>query len=41
VLVNQSGSLREVESEAEVNDATSSAWYYDEIARRLIVKVVP
>ena len=41
VLINQSGSLREVESEAEVNDAATSAWYYDEIARRLIVKVVP
>ena len=41
VLVNQSGSLPERESEAEVNDAASSAWFYDALARRLIVKVFP
>jgi len=41
VLINQSGSLPEVESEGEVNDAASSAWFYDEKARRLIVKVFP
>jgi alpha-glucosidase (family GH31 glycosyl hydrolase) len=40
VLVNQSGSLPEMDSEAEVNEAASSAWFYDPLARRLIVKVV-
>jgi hypothetical protein len=41
VLVNQSGGLPELESEIEVNDAPVSAWFYDETARRLIVKVAP
>ncbi len=41
VLVNQSGSLPEMEIENEVNESPVSAWFYDEIARRLIVKVVP
>ena len=41
VLVNQAGGLPEMETEAEVNDSTASAWFYDPIARRLIVKVVP
>ena len=41
VLVNQTGSLAESESEAEANDASSNAWFYDAVARRLIVKVVP
>ncbi len=41
VLINQTGSLPEMESEGEVNEAEVSAWFYDSIARRLIVKVVP
>ena len=41
VLINQTGSLSEMESEGEVNEAASSAWFYDAIAHRLIVKVVP
>lgn len=41
VLINQSGSLPEKETEAEVNDSAQSAWFYDAPARRLIVKVVP
>jgi hypothetical protein len=41
VLVNQSGSLLEVDSEGEVNESPVSAWFYDEAAHRLIVKVVP
>lgn len=41
VLVNQSGSLPEMATEREVNDASTSAWFHDPIARRLIVKVVP
>jgi hypothetical protein len=41
VLINQSGSLPEMELENEVNESPVSAWFYDEIARRLIVKVVP
>jgi hypothetical protein len=41
VLVNQAGSLPEMESEGDVNGASQSAWFYDEVARRLIVKVIP
>lgn len=41
VLINQAGTLPEVESEAEVNDAAASAWFYDAPAQRLIVKLVP
>ena len=41
LLVNQSGSLPEMESEGEVNEATSTAWYYDAVAQRLIVEGVP
>lgn len=41
VTVNQSGSLRELESEAEVNGSAESAWFYDARARRLIIKVMP
>ena len=40
VLVNQSGSLPEMATEREVNDASTSAWFHDPIARRLIVKLV-
>lgn len=39
VLVNQTGSLAESESEAEVNESLANAWFYDAVARRLIVKV--
>jgi hypothetical protein len=41
VLVNQSGDLPEMENENEVNESEVSAWFYDEGAHRLIVKVVP
>jgi hypothetical protein len=42
VLVNQgAGTLHELETEDEVNESAVSAWFYDEAARRLIVKVVP
>ena len=40
LLVNQTGSLAESESEAEVNEALTNAWFYDAVAQRLIVKVV-
>jgi alpha-glucosidase (family GH31 glycosyl hydrolase) len=40
VRVNQSGDLPEVGSEAAVNGSTTSAWFYDAPARRLIVKLV-
>jgi hypothetical protein len=40
VRVNQSGDLPEVASEAAVNGSTTSAWFYDAPARRLIVKLV-
>lgn len=40
VLINQSGGLPEMESESEVNESSESAWFYDAIGRRLIVKVV-
>ena len=35
------GTLHELETEDEVNESAVSAWFYDEAARRLIVKVVP
>ena len=41
VLVNQTGSLAEMESEDEVNASLSSGWFYDAAMQRLIVKVVP
>jgi hypothetical protein len=41
LLINQSGDLPEMDSENAVNEAPVSAWFYDEAARRLIVKVVP
>lgn len=41
VLVNQTGSLAEMESENEVIESLTDAWFYDEAKRRLIVKVVP
>jgi hypothetical protein len=41
VLVNQGGALPRAASEAAVNGASESAWFYDAGARRLIVKVVP
>jgi hypothetical protein len=41
LLINQSGSLPEMESEGEVNESTSTAWYYDAAAQRLIVKLFP
>lgn len=40
VLVNQTGSLAESESEAEVNESLTNAWFYHSAAQRLIVKVV-
>ena len=41
VLINQAGDLPELESEGAVNESTESAWFYDGVARRLIVKVFP
>jgi len=41
LLVNQSGSLPEMESEGQVNESTSTAWYYNAAAQRLIVKLFP
>jgi hypothetical protein len=41
VTVNQGGSLPRLASEAAVDGARDSAWFYDAAARRLIVKVVP
>ncbi len=40
VTVNQGGSVPRVATEAAVNASAASAWFYDESARRLIVKVV-
>ena len=39
VYVNQDGGLPESGSEAEVNRSSVPAWFYDAVARRLIVKV--
>jgi hypothetical protein len=41
VLVNQSGDLPEMDNENEVNESDVSAWFYDALAQRLIVKVIP
>ena len=41
VTVDQGGSVPRVSTEAAVNAYPLSAWFYDESARRLIVKVVP
>jgi hypothetical protein len=41
VKVNQGGSARRLDSEREVNGATSGGWFYDEAAQRLIVKAFP
>ena len=41
VLVNQGGGLSEAESESEINGSPASAWFYDDVRQRLIVKVVP
>jgi hypothetical protein len=41
VTVNQGGSLPRGGSEASVNGSSTSAWFYDAAARRLIIKVVP
>jgi hypothetical protein len=41
VTVNAGGSLPEAASETAVNGSRTSAWYYDQAASRLIVKVVP
>lgn len=41
VLINQPGSLPELSSETLVNEALFSAWFYDEAAKRVIVKVIP
>jgi hypothetical protein len=41
VTVNQGGGLPRLSSERAVNGSRESAWFYDEAARRLIVKVVP
>lgn len=41
VLINQPGTLPELSSESEVNEVLFSAWFYDEAAKRLVVKVVP
>lgn len=41
LVVNQGGDLPEADNERQVNAATSSAWFYDRAAQRLIVKVVP
>jgi hypothetical protein len=41
VLINQTGALLELGTEGEVNLSQVSAWFYDEAAHRLIVKVIP
>jgi len=41
VTVNQGGSLPRASTEAAADGSTASAWFYDDSARRLIVKVVP
>jgi hypothetical protein len=38
VFVNQAGDIPEAKSEAVVNGSPGAAWYYDEGARRLIIK---
>ena len=40
VTVNQSGDLPEASSERSVNGSSTSVWFYDAAARRLIVKLV-
>ena len=41
LLINQSGTLPEMDSESQVNESPVTAWFYDAPAQRLIVKVVP
>jgi len=41
LTVNQGGTLEPSGSEASVNGASRSTWFYDAAAQRLIVKVVP
>jgi Glycosyl hydrolase family 31 C-terminal domain len=41
VTVNQGGSVPRLPTEASVDGSRASAWFYDDSARRLIVKVVP
>jgi hypothetical protein len=41
VTVNQGGSVPRLPTEAAVNGSRASAWFYDDSARRLVVKVVP
>jgi hypothetical protein len=41
VTVNQDGGVARVASEDAVNGASSNAWFYDDSAQRLIVKVFP
>ncbi len=41
VTVNQGGSVPRVPTEAAVNGYPLGAWFYDDSAHRLIVKVVP
>jgi hypothetical protein len=41
VTVNAGGDVPQVSSEVAANRSTQSAWFYDEQAKRLIVKLVP
>jgi hypothetical protein len=41
VTVNQGGNVLRLSTEAEVDGSPASAWFYDDSARRLVVKVVP
>ena len=41
VTVNQGGSAPRLSTESAVDGSRASAWFYDDSARRLIVKVVP
>jgi glycosyl hydrolase family 31 len=41
VTVNEGGNLPRVPTEAAVDGSPSSAWFYDDSAHRLVVKVVP
>jgi hypothetical protein len=41
VTVNQGGSVARLPTEAAVDGSSQSAWFYDEPAHRIVVKVVP
>lgn len=41
VSINQGGTLPQLDSESEVNESTTNAWYYDAATQHLIIKVFP